>query len=214
MEGTKQRTTSHDLDRQLGLTTLLREAEATNQARRFEQATAHLPATMREGIAHYRGLLRRHHAAVLAGDEAGAKRLQEEARLLALKLNGGERGYLADENAPGCILQRRTAARSGKVPLWGQFGSFLVEACGMRVRIETRGLYGVCGYGSFNAHAVDLDRPFLSETGFRSFLGYGPCGVPGLTVDAYVRRVIEGHVQAELRGRLLPIAPHYCRQEG
>ena len=209
-----QKITNHDPTRQLGLTALLREAEATNQARRFEQATAHLPATMREGIAYYRGLLRRHHAAVLAGDEAGAKRLQEEARLLALKLNGGERGYLADESAPGCILQRRTAERPGKVPLWGQVGSFLVEACGMQVQIEARGLFGVCGYASFNAHAVDFDRPFLSETGYRSFLGYGPCGVPGLTVDAYARRVIEGHVQAELRGRLLPIAPHYRRQEG
>lgn len=84
----------------------------------------------------------------------------------------------------------------------------------MRARIEARGLFGVCGFASFNAHAVDLSRPFLSETGFRSFLGYGPGGVPGLTVDAYARRVIERHVQAELRGRLLPIAPHYRRQEG
>lgn len=209
-----QKATNHDPTRQLGLTALLSEADATNQARRFQQATAHLPATLREGIAYYRGLLRRHHAAVLGGSEAEAKRLQEDARLLALKLNGGQRGYLADDNAPGCILQRRTAAREGAVPLWGQVGSFVVETCGMRARIETRGLYGVCGFGSFNAHAVDFDRPFLSDTGFRSFLGYGPGGTPGLTVDAYARRVIEGFVKAELRGRLPAIAPQYRRQEG
>ena len=126
----------------------------------------------------------------------------------------GERGYLAHEKAPGCILKRRTAAKPGKVPLWGQLGSFVLEASGMRVRIETRGLFGVCGFASFNAHAVDLDRPFLSETGFRSFLGYGPGSMSGLTVDTYAQRCIEAHVRTELRGRLLAIAPQYRRQEG
>ncbi len=144
------RKTNHDPTRQFGLTALLSEAEAANQARRFERETAHLPATLREG----------------------------------------------------------------EVPLWGQVGRFVVETCGMRARIETRGLFGVCGHASFNTHAVDLDRPFLSETGFRSFLGYGPGDTPGLTVDAYVRPIIEGHVKAELHGRLLPIAPYYRRQEG
>lgn len=209
-----QKTSNQDQARQLGLTALLDEAEAENRARRFALATAHLPSTLREGITYFRGLLRRHHEAVLAGDENSAKRLQGEAAILALKLNDGERGYLADEKAAGCILRRRTAARAGTVPLWGQVGTFTLEACGMPVRIEMRGLYGVCGYASFNAHVVDPGRPFLSETGFRSFLGYGPCGTPGLRVDAYAQRCIEQHVSAELRGRLLPIAPQYRRQEG
>ena len=208
-----QRTSNQDQDRQLGLTALLGEAEAENRARRFALATAHLPNSLREGIAYFRGLLRRHHAAVLAGDENSAKRLQGEAALLALKLNGGERGYLADEKAAGCILRRRTAARAGVVPLWGQVGSFTFEACSIPVRIEMRGLFGVCGYASFNAHAVDPDRPFLSETGYRSFITYGPGGRPGLTVDAYAQRCIEQHVRGELRGRLLPIAPRYRRRE-
>lgn len=122
-----RRTRGYVPEGQLDLPTLLPPAKAANQARRFAQQTAHLPGTLREGIAYFRGLLKRHHAAVLAGDEAGAKRLQGEANLLALKLNGGKRGYLADEQAPGCILQRRTAARLGKVPLWGQVGSFIFE---------------------------------------------------------------------------------------
>jgi hypothetical protein len=209
-----RRIIAHDPGRQFGLSGLLADAEATNRARRFEQQTAHLPGTLREGIAYYRDLLKRHHAALLAGDEKGAKALQAEACLLALKLNGGERGYLADEKAPGCVLQRRTAARPGKVPLWGQVGDFITEASGMRVRIEMRGLFGVCGFASFNAHAVDLDRPFLSETGYRSFLGYGPGCTPGLTVETYAQRVIEQHVRGELRGRLLPIGPQYRSREG
>ena len=195
--------------RQAGFPLLLEEADQVNRKRAFARATAHLPGTMPEGIAWYRRLLERHHDAMLAGDEREAKRLQGEACLLAQKLNAGQRDYLADDDAPGCVLQRAAAAAPDTVPLWGQGGSFLVEACGMRVRIETRGLFGVCGPGSFNAQAVDPDRPFLSPTGFRSFIGYGPGAKAGLTVDAYARQVIERHVAAELRGRLLPIDPDY-----
>lgn len=204
-----RRITTHDPTRQLGLAGMLAEAETANQGRRFARDTAHLPGTLKEGIAYYRGLLARHHAAVLAGDEGEVKRLQKEASDLAIKLNGGQRGYLADDDAPGCVLRRRTAARAGKIPLWGQLGSFILDACDMRVRIEMRGIYGVCGYASFNAHAVDLNRPFLSETGYRSFLGYGPGPIPGLTVDVFVARVIESYVKGELRGRLLAIADQY-----
>jgi hypothetical protein len=118
--------------RQPGFPALLENADRINQARAFDRATAHLPGTMAEGIAHYRRLLERHHEAILTGDERAAKRIQGEASLLAQKLNGGQRGYLADDDAPGCVLQRETAAAPGTVPLWGQVGSFIVEACGMR----------------------------------------------------------------------------------
>jgi hypothetical protein len=201
--------------RQQGFPLLLDDADRVNQARAFERATAHLPGTMAEGIAHYRRLLEQHHDSVLAGEEREAKRIQGEASLLAQKLNGGRRGYLADDDAPGCVLQRATAAEPGAVPLWGQVGSVVIEASSMRLRVETRGLYGVCGPGSFNAHAVDPDRPFLSPTGFRSFLGYGPGPRAGQTVEAYARQVIEQHVAGELCGRLLPIDPEYrARMQG
>lgn len=195
--------------RQLGFPALLEEADRTNHARAFERMTAHLPGTIPEGIACYAALLERHHEAMLAGDERETKRIQHQAGLLAQKLNGGQRGYLADDDAPGNVLQRATAAEPGAVPIWGQVGSFVIDACGMRVRIETRGLYGICGPASFNALAVDPALPFLSETGYRSFLGYGPGPKAGLTVDAYARQVIEWHVAGELRGRLFAIAPEY-----
>ena len=99
---------------QPGIPTLLEDAERANQARLFERSTAHLPGTMAKGIACYRALLERHHAAMLAGDAQAAKRMQQETVLLALKLNGGQRGYLAGEDAPGCVLQRVTAAEAGR----------------------------------------------------------------------------------------------------
>ena len=73
-------------------------------------------------------------------------------------------------------------------------------------------MHGMFGIGStfcllpgFYAHAVDRDRPFLSETGFRTFLGVSGQLVPGLTTADFVRETIAAHVRSELKRRLLPI---------
>lgn len=89
----------------------------------------------------------------------------------------------------------------------------------MRVRIELDGLFGIAGgfafWPGFAAHAVDLDRPFISETGYRSFLGIYAEPVPDLTPDAFTARVIAAHINRELKGRLRPIVPQYReRREG
>lgn len=154
---------------QLGFDALLENAHADNEARRVERETAHLPATMIDALPFYRDLIDRHHAAMLLADVDEAMRLREEARLLATRLNGGRPGICADENAPGCVLARETAAASGAEPLWGQQGSFLIEAAGTRARIEMDGLFGIgSGFSfwmGFAAHAVAQDKPFISETG-------------------------------------------------
>jgi hypothetical protein len=62
-----------------------------------------------------------------------------------------------------------------------------------------------CLFPCFYARAVDLDRPFLSETGFRSFLDVSGQLVPGLTTEDFAREAIAAHVRQELKGRLLPI---------
>ena len=69
------------------------------------------------------------------------------------------------------------------MPLWVQQGSFVVTVAGTRVRVETGGLFGIgCGSGfwpGFVAHAVELDRPFISETGYRSFISIHADPAPG-----------------------------------
>jgi len=198
---------------QLGFDALLRGAEADNRARRIERETAHLPGAMAEALPYFRVLLRQHHAAMLAGNIDETMRLREEARKLALKLNGGEPGILAGPEAPGCVLDRETAAAAGEVPLWGQSGSFLIECDGMQVRIEIDGLFGIgarCGYWpGFSAHAVAHDRPFLSETGYRSFLGIHAEAEAGVLPGEFARRVIAAHVRRALKGRLVPIEERY-----
>lgn len=198
---------------QLGFDGLLAAAEADNSARRFERATAHLPGTMAEALPVFRALLERHHAVMLAADVQETMRLREEAHDLARKLNGGAPGILAHDEAPGYVLERETAATPGAVPIWGQSGEFIIAASGMRVRVEMDGVFGTAGHccywPGFAAHAVDPDRPFLSETGYRSFLGIHADPVPDMTPEHFAANVITAHVEGHLKGRLRPIAPRY-----
>jgi len=128
---------------QLGFDDLLSSADADNRARKFAGATAHLPGTMDEALPHYGLLLRKHHAAMFNARVDEVMRLRGEARNLALKLNGGDPGILAGENAPGYVLMRKTGSVSGSVPLWGQSGEFVVTVCGMRIRVELDGIFGI-----------------------------------------------------------------------
>jgi len=170
---------------QLGFDALLRSADADNHARTFARETAHLPATMDGALPFFRDQLRDHHAPMLAGNVDETMRLRGQADKLASRLNGGDPGILAGPDAPGCVLERESAAAPGAVPLWGQTESFIVELRGMRVRVEMEGVFGtgsgVCFWPGFAARAVDLGRPFLSPTGYRSFLGIHADLQPGLT---------------------------------
>src|SRR3546814_13861751 len=75
------------------------------------------------------------------------------------------------------------------------------------------GLFGIASsfafWPGFAAHAIDRGQPFISETGYRGFLGIHAEPVPGLTPDAFTAKVIASHIKKELKGRLLPIAPQY-----
>jgi hypothetical protein len=131
--------------------------------------------------------------------------------LLARKLSGFEPGILADENAPACVLDRGTAAPAGEVPLWGQSGTFEITHSGMRVRIEMDGMFGIGAkpWPGFSAHAVEWDKPFLSETGYRSFLGLFGVLRADATPESFACRAIAMHVARELKGRLLTIRPEH-----
>jgi hypothetical protein len=203
------------LPQQLGFDSLLASAETANQTRQEERACAHLPGTMDEALPFFRELIDRHHRAMLASDAETVRQLREEAGQLALKLNGFDPGILADDDAAGCALDRATAAPPGTVPRWGQGGTFEITCDGMRVSIEMDGIFGI-GASSmvwlgFAAHAVEWDRPFLSETGYRSFLGVGGTLQPGFTPATFAAAIIAAHVQHELKGKLLLIKPEYRR---
>jgi len=198
---------------QLGFDALLCAAATDNEQRKQERACAHLPGTMADAVPFLHALIERHHAAMLAGDAVTVERFREEAHQLAIKLNDYEPGILADDDAPGCVLDRLTRAPEGAFPLWGQAGSFVIECASMRVRIEMDGFFGIAArhlsWMGFSAHAVDWHAPFISETGYRSFLGAGGALAPGFTPDTFATEIVAAYVRSELKGKLRRIARKY-----
>ena len=80
---------------------------------------------------------------MIAGEFEAAMTMREEAVRVAEKQIDGRRGILAGPDAPGCVMERKTAAPKGEVPLWGQLGDFVIDVNGMQVRIEFDGIFGV-----------------------------------------------------------------------
>lgn len=181
------------------------------------ERTAYLPSTMEEAIPFYRSLLEKHHAARIAGDTTTAMKVRDECHDLAVKLNGGDTCGICAPDGPGKILERSTAAPDGTVPLWGQKGNFMIDINGMKVRIEQDGIFGIGTFMSpapgFSAHAVDYDKPFLSETGYRSFIGSRPDIVPGMTPDVVAAEMIQPYMKRECKGKSKRIGQTYVDWE-
>ncbi|MEP2471043.1 hypothetical protein [Roseobacter sp.] len=200
---------------QLGFDVLLQDAAADNAARIFARETAHLPDTWEDALVFHRNQINEHHAAMLATDFDGALAIRNDAHLLATKLNGGKPGILAGDDAPGCRLDTLARAPNGEVPLWGQSGYFEIEAAGMTARIDMGGMFGIGAtampFLGFAARAALRDKPFLSETGYRSFLGVTVTPERGMDTAGFVRRVIEVYVDTELRGKLVQIDPKWSK---
>jgi hypothetical protein len=162
-------------------------------------------------------MLERNNQAMLAGDAKTAMAIRKEANRQAVKLNDGDLGILGGPDAPGYVLMRETAAPPGTVPMWGQQGDFTVTIDDMPVHITMDGMIGVYAgmnvWPGFSANAVEPDKPFLSETGYRSFLGANANMMPGMTPDVFAREVIAAHIAAhikeECKGRLRIVKPAY-----
>ena len=89
----------------------------------------------------------------------------------------------------------------------------MINVGGMRARIEAKGVFGVasrsCFWPGFSAHTADPDKPFLSQTGYRGFLGVQATAQPGLTPDTFAADMLAAYTTQELQGRLLSIEPRY-----
>lgn len=198
---------------QLGFDALLAEADTLNIANAFAKQTEHLPDTMDAAIPFHQAQIEHHHQAMLECRFDDAIAIREDAHLLARKLNGNQYGILADDNAPGCILARACAADTNAMPLWGQDGSFIINHGDIPIRIEIEGMFGVCAtympYARFSAHAVDMTKPFISETGYRCFLGCSVEAEMGMTPKDFVSRLLEHFIRDDLKGKLVAIDKRY-----
>ncbi|MFJ7111267.1 KlcB family protein [Pseudomonas sp. NPDC098740] len=144
----------------------------------------------------------KYHDAVLAGHVEVLDQMESAYGALVYKLNGETMmGCMADADSAGHVLARAVAARPGQVPRWGQAGEFLLEVEGVRVWVVmTDDMLG--NHRACDLHAVDLDKPFISETGYRS-AGLTVTSSLGDTVDQSARRMVLDVMKSE--GRLKAI---------
>ncbi len=75
------------------------------------------------------------------------------------------------------------------------------------------GMLGICQsmslWPGFSANVVEPEKPFFSETGFRSFIGVHADSSPGITPDEFARAVITAHIRTECKGKLRPVKDEY-----
>lgn len=170
-----------------------------------KQELAALPDTIEGLVAEYLFNLRARHAAIINGESAEASRLSKWLDLLLIKANGGDNFGMACDDSPA--EQLRVAARSelGTVPMWGQPGIFRIDVDGTAYIVDVDE-----DCGDFGLHAVDPDKPCISETGYHGF--YGSCGRDygddqddenpfwplGKTVDQFCIEVVRDHIAQNL----------------
>jgi hypothetical protein len=136
-------------------------------------------------------------AAIMRGDGAAAEAASDRYEAVIWKMNGGTHvGSMADHDAPGQVIERHCAAVPGDVPLWGQRGQFLVADGDMRALVEYEAGYGGPLGAHFQFHVIDLDRPFISETGYRSHFDTARgC----MTVDEVARGILAAQLAEKKR---------------
>jgi hypothetical protein len=204
-------------DPQLGFDALLNDADRQNRMRRFERINPHLPGTMEEAVEYFRRLLKDHDAAMMDADSSRAFELRSEAKRLAWKLNGQNPIYCPSDDDPEPTLARLTQALPGQTPLWGQQAEYTISAAGMRVRIEQDGIFdlgvSISYWPGFSAYVVDEQKPFLSETGFRNFQGFGYEPMRNVTPPEFARIAIEDYVEAKLYGKLVAIDAWFLQED-
>jgi hypothetical protein len=61
----------------------------------------------------------------------------------------------------------------------------------------------------FSAHVIEPDKPLISETGYRSFLGLSAPILPSLMPDAFVTECLEAYVRRDLKGKPVAIDPKW-----
>lgn len=114
-----------------------------------------------------RGAQAQFHAAMLAGDDATARAAAELLDAISYRLNGDTRFGCATEEGGATRLGRALREPDGVAPGWCAEGRFVVEHPRMRVLVTVRPAFGWWMHHA-EYRVIDRDRPFLSETGYRS----------------------------------------------
>ncbi len=141
-----------------------------------------LPTDIDQLVARYEQGLVDLHQLALDGDDAGAAKQIEALELMEERANGDTHFGMACDDSPAERLRLETSAPVGEIPTWGRRGVFKMMVDDVPYIVEQN------EHGNLSVYAVDASKPFISETGFRSFMGDIAFGC---TVDqqaeAYIR---------------------------
>ncbi|MFJ0380798.1 klcB, partial [Bordetella bronchiseptica] len=165
------------------------------------ELAASMPSDLDGLLAVARAAVDELHAGVMACDDAAVELATNRYEAATWKLNGGTFfGCQADQDAAGCVIDRHCSAAPGDVPCWGQAGQFLVEVEGLRALVDFGGGIGAMGC-HFAFNVVDLDKPFISETGYRSHFDRLR---GGMTVDAVAAAIFAAILKDKRPRRIEP----------
>lgn len=180
---------------------------------RLEVLAELLPATPAELLEVAIEAIAAVHAAVLAGDELARQLANERYQAVIWKLNGcTHAGSFRNDKSAGRVVEDHCRAQAGIVPMWGQSGSFVVTVDGVRCWVDFARGFGSAIDCHYDFHAVDLDRPFFSETGYRSHFDQVRTGqtvdqAACAIVSAFMaehRRYLAQEVRERLAQKVLP----------
>ncbi len=154
-------------------------------------------------------------AAIRANENDAAQKAAQYFRALIVSANGdrGEFGIFA-LNGAGTMLTAALAAKDGDVPHWGQNGVFVLETDHGRVLVGFTCPLDICS--RFEFKAIDLDLPFISETGFRShfYAEWPPMSVnevAGIIFGQYAETGKMTNIDPKYRQRRLERMPDFVQ---
>lgn len=160
----------------------LRELKEDRDEKRM---LAVLPDDLDQLVLLYGKELAARHDAIIRNSEIEFAIHDRGLELLEMKANGGTEFGSATEKSPAEQLRKRNMAAVGEVPMWGQRGVFALDAHNVPHIVQSSESYNL------SVHAVDPKLPFISSTGFRSFVGEGDGPAFGVTVEDQARAYIE-----------------------
>lgn len=152
--------------------------------------------------------VRQFDAAVMACNDDAADAALDRYDAVVWKLNGGTfSSCKAHDDAPAYVVQRHCAAEPGTVPIWGQHGEFLITVQGIRAVVEIGDGFGR-KFAHYRFHVVDVDSPFISETGFLSH--FAPV-MGGVTVKEAAERYMAAFLKERGRVLISPDSRRFCK---
>ncbi len=130
-------------------------------------------------------------------DQESRRRTESRIEAIVHKLAGPNDRWSEEAEQAKDRLEASLRVDDGSVPIWGQPGRFVVTAAGCRVIVKVDGILGN-GLNHIECYALDFDRPFITQTGYRSMYPNAPSAEP-MSVDAWATKAILDSLQ-EYRG--------------